>query len=304
MSDSEPRSFLDTGLDWSTESLSEDEKERLLAWYADAHVRDGAHLSRMPTFLIEHDPVGFKRYRRYILEIDREQDGVALPQAAHLLMFLSTYTVLGFENGILYAAINARQLGASRGEVVDTLRLATLAAGQFGLDAAGGSTDAYLREWPLDSEEPGLDWPEGWAPRPDAFRSGIDLTTADLAPGELELIQEWLRGAYSEEPEYAAVLARLHPSAYKAQRARFESALGETLPIQMAPLCMLHLAAMRLWPKPMLRAAQLARSLGVERQHVVATLFWAAMYADEMVLETAVDTLGPLLDAWGEPAAS
>jgi hypothetical protein len=300
MSDSESRSFLDTGLDLSTESLSEDEKARLLAWYADAHIRDGTHLSRMPTFLIEHDPVGFKRYRRYILEIDREQDGVALPQAAHLLMFLYTYTVLGFGNGILYAAINARQLGASRGEVVDTLRLAALAAGPFGLDAAGGSTDSYLREWPRDSGEPGLDWPRGWRPRPDAFRSGIDLATAELGPGELELIEDWYRGTYGEAPEYVRVLARLHPSAYKAQRARFESALGETLPVEMAPLLMLHLAAMRLWTKPMLRSAQLARSLGVERQHVVATLFWAGMYADEMVMETAVDTLAPLLDSWDD----
>jgi hypothetical protein len=295
MSDQNEGSFLDVDLDWSTETLTSDEARNLLAWYSAAHVRDGVELSRMPTFLIEHNPAGFKQYRRFIREIDRACNGVALPDAAHLLLFLYTYAALGYERGILYCTISARQLGASVGEALDTLRLAAVAAGPLGLDAAGGITE-YLRDWRSEGDGRGLDWPEGWAPRPDAFSTGLDLGSPELAPAELARIEEWCRSFYGEVN--VKTLATLHPTAFKAQRARFETSLGDTLPVQMAPLCMLHLAAVRQWQKPTLRAAQLARGLGVERGPVVSTLFWAAMYGGDIVTESAIETLAPLLEAW------
>src|SRR5581483_10530766 len=169
--------------------------------------------------------------------------------------------------GILYTAISVRQLGGSRAEVVDALRLAAVVAGPLGLDAAGGKLDAYLRAWP-----------ESWRPDPDALRSGIDVGTSELLPGELELVLDWYRRAYGEVPAHAAPLARLHPTAWKTSRGRFETALGEALPAQMAPLCMLHLSALRLQERPLRRAAQLARHLGVDHEYLLATVLWAAMY--------------------------
>jgi hypothetical protein len=56
----------------------------------------------------------------------------------------------------------------------------------------------------------------------------------------------------------------------------------------------LHLAAIRQWALPMRRAVQMARTLGVRRHHVVSTLFWAAVYGGDAVLETAVTALGDL----------
>src|SRR4051812_25870597 len=176
--ESPSRSFLDTGLDWKSDSFSPEEKQVLLSWYEDNHEAQHTHLSRFPAFWIEHDPGGFKRYRRHMIEIDQPQDGVVLPQAAHLLMYLSLYTIFANEKGILYLVINARTLGATRDEVIDTFRLAALPAGPFGVNAAAELADDYLRnEWALDSDEPGIEWPSDWAPDPNALRSGIDHAT-------------------------------------------------------------------------------------------------------------------------------
>ena len=50
------RSFLETGLDWTSEGFSEEEKQALLAWYEDNHEAEHTNLSRFPSFWIEHDP--------------------------------------------------------------------------------------------------------------------------------------------------------------------------------------------------------------------------------------------------------
>jgi hypothetical protein len=297
-SEKQTRSFLDTGLDWTSESFSGEEKAQLLSWYEDNHEAEHTHLSRFPAFWIEHDPGGFKRYRRHMIEIDQPEDGVVLPQAAHLLMYLYLYTVFANEKGILYLVINARTMGATRDEVIDTFRLAALPAGPFGVNAAAELADQYLRDWPLDSDEPGVPWPSDWAPDPNALRSGIDLSTNEVSAADLDALRDWYMRVYGELPSHFEPLAKLHPVALKTQRIRFEAAVGETLPAQMAPLSMLLLAAQRQWPKAMLRAAQLAKALGVRRRHVVETLYWAGVYAGETTMEAAFDELGELIASW------
>jgi hypothetical protein len=297
-SESHVRSFLDTGLDWKSESFSAEEKQQLLSWYEDNHEAEHTHLSRFPAFWIEHDPGGFKRYRRHMIEIDQPEDGVVLPQAAHLLMYLYLYTVFANEKGILYLVINARTMGATRDEVIDTFRLAALPAGPFGVNAAAELADQYLRDWPEDAGEPGVPWPSDWAADSKALRSGIDLSTNEMSADDLDALRDWYVRIHGEVPSHFDALAKYHPVALKTQRIRFEAALGDALPAQMAPLSMLLLAAQRQWPKPMRRAAELARALGVRRRHVVETLFWAGVYAGETTMETAFDELGPLIAAW------
>jgi hypothetical protein len=291
-------SFLELDIDLHSLDFTAEERDRMLAWYRENHEVGDSDLSKFAAFVIAHDPGGFKRYRRHIATIDRPVNGIALPQAAHLLGFLYAYMVIGYEKGIIYVAVNARQLGASRDEILDVVRLAVPAAGPVGLNASAERLDSYLRDWPAHSGEPGLIWPEGWAPNPDAFRSGIDPSTDELSSGEVALIESWYQKVYGEIPSHVRRMAKYHPVAYKTQRLRFEGALGPALPAQMAPLCMLFLAAMRGWRKPTLRAAQLAHHLGVRRSHLLAALTWAGVYGDEMILESAFDVLGPLIDSW------
>ena len=74
--------------------------------------------------------------------------------------------------------------------------------------------------------------------------------------------------------------------------------MSGALPAQMIPLLELHTSAVRLWPKPLLRSVQLARTLGVRRREVVSALLWAGVYGTDIVMETALDTVGGLLEAW------
>jgi hypothetical protein len=298
MSPQGSRSFLETGLDWTSEGFSEDEKQGLLAWYDENHEGQDTSLSNFPKFWIEHDPGGFKRYRRHMIEIDQPRDGVVLPQAAHLLMYLGLYTVFANEKGILYLVINARQMGATRAEVIDAFRMSALAAGPFGINAAADLADDYLRAWPEDSDEPGVTWPEDWAADEDALKSGIDHSTNEMSDADLEAIREWYKKVHGEVPAFVDFLAEAHPIAFKTQRIRFEASVGPTLPAQMMPLTQLVLAAQRQWPTSILRAGQLAKYLGVRRHQAVETLFWAGVYAGEATMEVAIDALQPVLDGW------
>ncbi len=204
----------------------------------------------------------------------------SLPLAAALLMFIHTYIVLGMGKGALYEIVTVRDLSVTRAQALETIALAALHGGPRGINALAEVADDYLREW-ADRGDTGSD---------------------ELLPGELELIRDWYRRTYGDVPAHVELLGRSAPSALKTQRARFETAIRGALPAQLIPLLTLHLSAVRLWPKPLRRAAQTARALGVQRGHVVAALLWAAVYGADVVMETALDAAGDVLDAWDDQA--
>jgi hypothetical protein len=77
-----------------------------------------------------------------------------------------------------------------------------------------------------------------------------------------------------------------------------EKAVSGALPAQLIPLLRLHLAAIRIWPKPLRRSIQMAKTLGARQEHVLSALFWAAVYGGDIVLEGAMDAAGDILEAW------
>lgn len=291
--------FLGIGLDLSTDTFTEEEKERTLAWYREVHDHGDLDLAPFSRFMLAYDPVGFKRLRRHLITLEDELDGPPLPVAAGVLMFVHTYIVLGMGKGALYEIIALRELGASRAEVMETVHLAALLGGPRGINALAEVADEYLGEWSEAPEtESRVAWPEGWSPDVARFRSGIDLGSDELEPGELELIRDWYRDLLGEVPPHVDFFARVSPRAFKTQRARFETAITGALPAQMIPLLLVHLSAVRLWPKPLRRAIQTAKALGVRRGELVAALYWAAVYGADVVMEAAIDAAGDILESW------
>jgi hypothetical protein len=53
--------FLGMGLDLTTDAFTAEEKERTLAWYSEVHDHGELDLAPFSRFMLEHDPVGFKR---------------------------------------------------------------------------------------------------------------------------------------------------------------------------------------------------------------------------------------------------
>jgi alkylhydroperoxidase/carboxymuconolactone decarboxylase family protein YurZ len=194
-----------------------------------------------------------------------------------------------------------RNLGATRAEVMETLAWAAFHGGPRGINAFAEVGDQYLREWqePADTVTH-LPWPEGWAPDVSRFRSGIDLSSDEPLPGELELIRDWYVRMLGEVPAHVEFLARTAPAALKTLRARVETTVRGALPAQMIPLLALHLYALTMAPKPLRRALQLAHSLGVTRRQAVTALLWAGVYGADAVTETAFDAAGDVLESWSD----
>ena len=291
-------SFLTHGLDLTTDQFSEAEKAETLAWYREFHDHGELDLSPFARFMVEHDPTGFKRVRRQLHAFDEAGDDSPLPVAAGVLMYVHAYVVLGMGKGALYEIVTMRKLGASRAEIIETIRLGAFHGGPRGINALAEVADDYLRAWPDDGAPSSVAWPQAWAPDIATFRSGIDLATDELLPGELELVEDWYERMTGDVPAHVPFLSRTHPRALKTQRARFETTIAGALPAQMIPLLMLHLAAIRLWPKPLRRALTLARAVGVTRREAVTALLWAAVYGTDVVMETAFDAAGDLLEGW------
>jgi hypothetical protein len=305
--DERPETFTDTGLDWRVEDqFSEAERETLLNWYREAHGSGDLNLVRFAPFLIEFLPAEFKLSRRHLSSIPERRDGVGVPDLVLILCYLHSYVATSYTDGILYQLISARHLGASKALVMDVLRYAYLSAGPRGMNAVAKGSEVYLREW--DDDEPpsrNVQWPEGWAPDPKAFHSGIDLTTIELTADEVVQISRWHQHMHGVVPRHVELLARLHPHAYKLQRIRYEKSVGSIIPAQLVPLLSLHLAAMRLDHSVMRQAAHQARVLGARRHHVVQVLFGGLRQTiDPMVLESAIEAVGDELAGWDEEEAT
>ena len=100
-------------------------------------------------------------------------------------------------------------------------------------------------------------------------------------------------------PRYVGVWARLRGGPYKANRSRFEVAPGTTLPIQVYPLLLMHVAAFLERPAMLRQALLHARGLGVKLEHVVEVLDTAFVYAGEWKMAGVLsDDICDVLEGW------
>ena len=278
---SEMASFLDPGFTFANEDLTEDEAQRYLAWCARIHGEGNLDLVPFAEFFVECDPRGLKRLRRHTGTLQ-------LPIAAAVLMWAHTYCVMGFDKGVMYEAIAARELGVSKDELVEVLRIAGYFGGPFALNAAGELTLPYLRAWDASGDTP-TRWPDGWTIDPQRLRSGIDHSTDELLEGELAAITSWYQVVHGGLSRSLAAAAAANPRAFKMNRVRFESLAGEHLPVQLVALLSLHTAAVCRWGFSIRRAAELARFLGVDDATIATTIHWACVVGGEWALEEAFE---------------
>src|SRR4051812_16645901 len=105
-------------IDWVAEEWTPNEKDQMLRWYTEAHGTGDTSLARFAPFMLQYDPLGFKRYRRHV-----RTHGAAVPGA---LLFLHTYAVLGNGPGALVQMLSAKQRGFTKAQVIETLSFAFL----------------------------------------------------------------------------------------------------------------------------------------------------------------------------------
>lgn len=250
-------------IDWSSEGWTPAEKDQMLRWYMEAHGTGDTSVARFAPFMIQHNPAGFKRYRRHV-----RYHGRAVPGP---LLFLHTYAVLGNGDGALYQMLSAKQRGFTKPQVLETLAFAFLTSGPI-MNGAAAATSAYLFAWDDDGKPSKVQWPQGWAPDPAAFRSGMDLTTDEFTAGDLDALKAWHQRVKGEVPRWVGAWAKLGGHGYKTNRIRYEIGFGVSLPKQLFPLFQLHLATYRVWTEAARQALLHARALGCTRDQVVETM--------------------------------
>lgn len=289
--DSDMAAFLDPGLDFGQEDLSEDEARRYLAWCARVHGEGNLDLVPFAEFFVEFDPAGLKRLRRHT-------GTIGLPIEAAVLMWAHTYCVLGFSKGVLYEVIAARELGVNRSAVIEVLRVAGFIGGPLALNAAGELTSPYLRQWTAGDDEP-VTWPAGWSVDPGAFASGIDQMATELTGDEMALVRAWYARVHGGMPPALETAAAMNPSAFKMAHVRFERLAGDHIPVQLIPLLLVHTGAATGRSALTKRGAELARSVGLDDRIVAATIHWAGAVGGTWTLEQAFADAGikPATDA-------
>lgn len=270
--------FLDPGLDYSTDELTEAEAAGYLNWCRRVHGEGDLELVPFAEFFVEYDPKGLKQLRRHT-------GALSLPIEAAVLMWTHTYCVQGFAKGVLYEVIAARELGVSKQEVVQVLRCAGYFGGPLALNAAGELTLPYLREWQAGNEEETVTWPPEWVVEDDPFASGIDHSITELLPGEFEKIRDWSESVYGEMPESWTLAAKYNPAGFKMSHVRFEGLTGNVLPPQLVALLALHTSSQMRWSTGVSRALALARFTGVDLETTAGVLHWSAAVGGEWLLD-------------------
>jgi hypothetical protein len=283
------------------DAFSAAEREALLRWYAETHGEGDLELTRFVPFLIDLRPGALKRFRRNIQAVRSDGDG--LPLLAVALLVLHGYVLMGNERGILYEIIAARDWGARRCDVLDVIELAFLEAGPFGVNAVAARSEAYLRAWPRDDDDAGAPddrWPAGWSVAPaGSWDAGLDHARDELTAQERAALARWYERRGEETPHYVSFLAEHAPAALKTLRSRWEHAgAAAQLPQQLLPLLRLFSGSLGGRPQTVRAAALEARRLGVAKAHLLETVLWSFMSADEAGMSLVTRALDPVLREW------
>lgn len=260
----------DTDLDLSRpDDMTEAEAEALTAWYETAHGDGQGDLTPFVSFFIEHRPGALKLYRSYARALD---EAGRLPQLVVALLFLHYYMARGNERGVVYEVVAARQWGATKREVLETIEMTFVESGPLGGNAAASSSQ-YLRDWDeTESRRVADPWPRAWLTHPvDSSAIGSDSAIARVlgayAPGALRALEERL----------------VHARA------------GTGLPSVMAVLYDLHSAVADGRPAAAKAAAELALAGGLSPSEVCEVIGFGALYAPVAQLEEIAAAVEPVL---------
>jgi len=213
---------------------------------------------------------------------------------------IHSYTMLGWETGILNEVDNLRRNGCSRNQLMELMMFTQLYGGMRGLGHTYRAIGDMLAVWgnppSLPNDYDHLVWPDGWAPDRAAFQSGLDLTTRDLTDSDRKNLTAWYEQTIGYLPNSMQWGMKYHPEWIKVNRARFEVAI-KTLPKQVAPYMMLRHHTITGNREGLREAALLAKAWGITPEYIVKGITCTAHYFTSFEgLYTAHDALAGIID--------
>jgi hypothetical protein len=178
-------------------------------------------------------------------------------------------------------------------QIMELVMFSQLYAGMRGLGHVYRAVGDLLPVW-QDPDAP-APFPDGWAPDPDAFKCGLDLSTREMTPQDLTNLTAWYERNIGYLPNSMRFGLKHHPQFVKVNRAKWEVAI-KTLPKQIAPYLMLRHHTTTGSREGLREAALLAKSWGVSPQLIVQAICSTAMYFTGFEgLYTAFDAVDDLL---------
>jgi hypothetical protein len=288
---------------------TEEQREMLDAFFqtrVEADVRRGrwrGHFYQLTADLImlEHRPDYAKAFYDTIpslrnrLRETGEEDSDAVELIAESLQHLPMYILYGWETGIYNEFRHLRFRGLSKAQLMELVMFAQLQAGMRGLQLVYNGASRLLVDLP-DAEGPAL-FPKGWAPDPDAFKAGLDLSVRELTDADRDGITRWYDGTVGYVPNSVKFALTYHPEFYKWHRARWE-VIFQTLPKQVAPYVMLRQHMLTGNVDALREAALLGKAWGITREWTVQGLMVSAMYTGFEALYMAHTAMNDILESW------
>jgi hypothetical protein len=255
---------MNRGLDLSVfETTTASESDGFRSFYAE---KLGTPHRGLNFWIDVERPDILKRYRAFA--DDGTPGGLETVRKVGGFSFLVSYAMSGYAVGIRYLVHMWQSMGFSKAQVLEGLAVAFLYNGPRGSETVAEALDGY--EW-IEPAEPAVFF-DGWAPDPDAFKTGMDFSTREVLDGEMELLDDWYRRTIGEIPPYVGFLRQHRPRLLKSWRNRYENILFE-LPKQVMPYSQLHFNVMRGWADGIRESVLLARAFGMTKEQVYEPLF-------------------------------
>jgi hypothetical protein len=209
---------------------------------------------------------------------------------------LSSYVMLGWETGIANQFHVLRMRGMSKEQCMEIVMFTQLYAGMRGLGHVYRAIGDFL---PAIGPPPvELPLPDGWTADPEAFRSGMDLSTREMTPADRSRLEEWYERNIGYLPASIAFGLKYHPEFVKVNRAKWEVAI-RTLPKQFAPHLMLRLNLQSGNADGLREAVLLGRTWGMTKRQIVNGMAnTVCFFTGPEGFYTAHKATDDILDAW------
>jgi len=224
-----------------------------------------------------------------------EESSDAVELIAESLQHLPMYILYGWETGIYNEFRHLRFRGLTKAQLMELVMFAQLEAGMRGLQLVYNSVARILVDMP-DPPEP-APFPRGWAPDPEAFKAGLDLSVRELTPTDRDAITDWYTRTIGYVPGSVKFSLAYHPEFYKWHRARWEI-IFQKLPKQVAPYVMLRQHMLTGNKDALREAALLGKAWGISKEWTVHGLVVSAFYTGFDGLNTAYAAVNDVLEHW------
>jgi hypothetical protein len=254
--------------------------------------------STADSIMLDHRP----DYARYFYEGLRafrtrlERTGAEANNTVQLTItsfqHLPMYILYGWETGIYNEFRHLQSRGLSKAQLMELVMFAQMQAGMRGLQHVYNAVGRYLPDW---RDGPGeVPLPDGWAPDPDAFKAGLDLSTRAFTESDRARVVEWYQRTIGYVPNSVAFATKYHPEFYKWHRARWEI-IFQKLPKQTAPYVMLRQHMLTGNTEALREAVLLGKAWGITREWLVHGFVVTAYYTGFEALSRAYEAVADII---------